>query len=145
MGIFTNEYGDFSWKRTLITVGILAAISTKGCVALDNKVTGENVCQGQVTSFGRTGLIWPTYEGTFAIGGENRSESGFFSLDEKARHGENLQELAAQLTKAVETRSNVRVYERTVAWPLPWNSKQFSRLYKVEVIDAQTPTPIPTK
>jgi len=106
----------------------------KGCDTLNNVIIEDSIYQGQVTNFGREGLIWKTYEGKFAIGGENRSVNGSFSLDEESRNGENIKELANLLEDAVKTSKRVRVHgtEPFTCWP--WRSLNNYHIDKVEDI-----------
>ncbi len=121
-------------KISLISAGILIGITTAS-FRCNNITQKDSVYQGQVTGFGREGIIWKTYEGRFAIGGENRSERGAFSLDEQARNGENIEELAKQLYRAVETRANVRVYGKEPVSCYPWRSDTGYHITKVEFLD----------
>ena len=116
----------------LMMIGCMGGI--KGCDALNNVIIEDSTYQGQVTNFGRDGLIWKTYEGDFAIGGEDRSVSRSFSLDEQARNGENIKELSEQLEDAVKTGKRVRVHgtEPLLCWP--WRSFADYHIDKVEYI-----------
>ena len=123
-------------KGKIITgIVALATVGTLAQFPLNNKVVEDSVYQGQVIDFGRKGFFWDTYEGSFALGGENRSKTGYFSLDEQARHGENIEELTEELTEAVNTGANVRVKARRVASSWPWRSKTQYLVYDVETIE----------
>ena|SRR3989344_9612798 len=131
-----NNWNDFFGKPRNYIIGGLAAIAlTAGAAKLNNVNVKDSVYQGQVVSFGREGLIWDTYEGSFALGGENRSSTGYFSLDEQARNGENIEELAKQLYKAVETKATVKVHGTKPAVCWPWRSSTNYHVDKVEFLN----------
>ncbi|MBT3405283.1 hypothetical protein HN832_04885 [archaeon] len=133
-----NEWnGCFGKPRNWIFGGLAAISLVVGACKLNDVQVEDSVYQGQVLSFGREGFIWDTYEGQFAIGGGNRSSTGLFSLDEQARNGENVPELAKQLYDAVNTRAIVRVHGTKSALCWPWRSSSNYHIDKVEVINQE--------
>jgi len=132
----TNEWNGFFGKpRNWIIGGLVVIAVTAGAAKLNNVNIENSVYQGKIISFGREGLIWDTYEGSFALGGENRSSTGYFSLDEQARNGENIEELAKQLYKATETRATVRIHGTKPAVCWPWRSSANYHVDKVEFLE----------
>ena len=128
-------------NKMIKTLGIAGLVS---CAALAIAKVGsklndvqvkDSVYQGQVISFGREGYIWQTYEGSFALGGENRSSTGYFSLDEESRNGENIANLAKQIYHATETKKNVRVHGTKQAFCWPWRSSTGYHVDKIEFLE----------
>ena len=133
-----TEQAEFScrWLRSLgLAATLVAGIYLPN--KLNNVIIEDSVYQGQVVSFGREGIIWKTYEGSFAIGGENRSSTGSFSLDEQARNGENVEELAKQLYKAAETKADVRIHGTRPLFCWPWRSSLFGDYHVDRVEDIE--------
>jgi len=100
-----------------------------------DKIVEDSVYQGHVIDFGKKGLFWQTHEGSFALGGVNRSSTGWFSLDEEARNGEDTAELARLLTEAVETGKKVKVWGKRSLTCWPWRSGANYHVSKVEFIE----------
>tara|TARA_Y100000310_G_C20601096_1_gene773076 strand:+ start:175 stop:660 length:486 start_codon:yes stop_codon:yes gene_type:complete len=130
-----REVGFFNRPKEWIIAGLVTTALIGGCSKLNNVITEDSVYQGQIVSFGREGVIWDTYEGYFAIGGEGRSVTGHFSLDEQARNGENTEELAEQLYKAVEEKSNVSIHGTKSFFCWPWRSSSNYHIDKVELLE----------
>jgi len=128
---FLPEYAWYKKPRNLVIGGLAAVALFATGYLLNNKTVEEKIYQGQVVSFGEEGWVWTTYEGTLAMGGENRSVTGSFSLDRQARNGEDIEELARQLYHAQETRETVDLHVIRPASCWPWRSDSCYHVDKV--------------
>ena len=129
-------------KGCLVSIAVLATLGyagkTCGRKYLDkcgDKIVSDSYCVGTITSIGKEGFFWPSYEGTIAIGGEDRSVSQDFSLDNEARNGENIDSLAKQLYHALETRATVKLHETKPQINAVWRSLSPYHVDKVEIIN----------
>ncbi|MCA9459141.1 MAG: hypothetical protein KC550_01175 [Nanoarchaeota archaeon] len=132
-----NSYWNKTWKKpkNYLVGGLVCLALSTGLDKLNEVTVGDSVYNGAITSFGRRGYVWDTFEGIWAYGGLNRSVNGYFSLDEQARNGENLEELSKQLTEFAKTGELVNIFVRGVGFSWPWRSSTGSHIYKVEKIN----------
>src|SRR3989344_6796094 len=123
-----NRYGwswyekPKNWIRLLTIPPLLIYGSYKGIDKLNDHVIEDSYYTGNVVSFGKEGIIWQNYQGSLAIGGELRSVTGSFNLDNEARNGENIEELASKLYEALKTNKKVRVHGKQYLINWPWRS-----------------------
>lgn len=130
MGLFTDQYGDISLGRVLATsvLAIAATVGgcTGGCSMLNNYEYSSGTRAGMINKISKKGLIWKTYEGQMALegivssGGNMGANVWDFSIDNQARHGENVEELAKKLNEALESGQKVKIEYVQVIGGWPW-------------------------
>ncbi len=86
-----------------------------------------------INKISKKGFVWKTYEGQMALEGivSNGESVGAntweFSIDNKAEHGENVEELAAKLNLALESGTKVKV--KYIEAGMPWASRGATSYY----------------
>ncbi len=94
------------WTRSLVLAGVL---TYGGCQVAGNNIEySEGQRVGVVNKISEKGLIWKTKEGQLSL--EGRTSTGSytgagvwdFSIDRLAKHGENVDDLYAQIIEQME-------------------------------------------
>ncbi len=107
------------YVRTILCAGVAVYGVYQG---IGNYVqTEESVYNGTVTSFGREGILFDTWEGKFAIGGQQRSIGGEFSLDEQM-DSVKTDGLVDKLNEAASSGDQVRVHGKGYLATWPWRA-----------------------
>lgn len=119
------------WIRTLALGGALIwATLWGGYNLLGNNINfGEGVRTGMINKVSKKGLIWKTNEAQMALEGivSDKGNVGAnvwdFSLDNEARHGENIDELSRKLREYCESGTKVKIkyVQQFSTWP--WRSE----------------------
>ena len=121
------------WARSLV-VG--SALLYGACQGIGNNVkVADSTYNGDITSFGREGLLFKTWEGSFAVGGDQRSISGYFSLDE-SMDGQIKNGLSSKLQDAAKNRTPVRIRGIKYMATWPWRSGTNYLLQSVDPLDS---------
>jgi len=124
----------------LFLVSFPAAFLSQGVVVS----TGERA--GIVQKASRKGLLWTTTECELALSGldgQGMPRVWEFSLDEEARHGEQLQALSDRLEVALRHREPVTLFYREGICLWPWRAATNHTVYSVrgsEAVDRLFPT-----
>jgi len=144
MGIFTtDDYSeDIRWGRVLAAGALVAATSIGGCNSCNDMEYGAGTRTGVINKISKKGYIWKTYEGQMAleglVGGNAVGANIWdFSIDAKAEHGENVEELATQLNQALESGAKVRINYREAGWPWPTRGSTDYYIQSVEFVDKE--------
>ncbi|MBS3142550.1 hypothetical protein J4464_04145 [Candidatus Woesearchaeota archaeon] len=120
------------WLKGLLAAGAIG-VGVYSCSYVAGNIHSRDAwMQGTVTSFGREGVLFHTYEGTLALGGEQRSESIKFSLDAQARNGENTESLVGLLLESLQSGDPVRLHAVQPLWSYPWRARSSLLVIEVE-------------
>ena len=93
-----------------------------------------------VNKMSKKGLFWKTYEGQMALEGIVSSGESMganvweFSIDNQARHGEDIEKLAEKLNEALESGQKVKVKYVEVIGGWPWRGSEGYYVQSVEPI-----------
>ncbi|MBI4440687.1 hypothetical protein HY639_00825 [Candidatus Woesearchaeota archaeon] len=126
------------WARTL---GLAAALGWGTFQGVGNDyVYSEGIRTGMINKFSHRGVVWKTYEGEMALegiasrGNYTGANVWRFSLDNQARHGENVDDLAQKIRTSLEANQKVKVsyIEPLTTWP--WRSETDYLVVKVEPV-----------
>ena len=129
MGIFTDQYGIPTLRPFLVagalTIGVTVGVTVGGCASCNNYDYSDGVRVGVINKSSKKGYVWKTYEGQMALEGiVSTGETvganvWHFSIDKKARHGENVEELTTRLNQFLESGTKVKIkyIEAGCPWP----------------------------
>jgi hypothetical protein len=118
-------------KFTLAVLVIAVSVITLSCLLIRGCAYyeySEGSRSGVITKFSRRGLIWKTWEGEMALGGLRQTSQGavanvwHFSLDRRKVHGENIEQLSAEIDKAKDSGERIRLEYKQSIISLPWRS-----------------------
>ncbi len=125
--------------KAFISAGAgVSLLVVAGCNIGNNIEYSNGGRVGVINKFTKKGLIWKTYEGEMALegivssGGAMGANIWQFSLDNQARHGENIGELANKIDDYLKGGAKVRIdyVEPWTAWP--WRSGTDYLVQKIE-------------
>lgn len=137
-------------KRGLGGCGCIVAITALFLVGIasfmvfgNRYVYSEGARSGTVNKLSHKGLIWKSWEGEMALEGIAKRGDNIganlwqFSIDNQARHGEDIAALQAQLDSAMRSgaRVNIRYIQQLSSWP--WRA---STTYMVQSVEIVPPT-----
>ncbi len=138
---FRDQYGDIRAGRVLAIATALVFAATIGwCYFLNNYEYSSGSRAGVVNKISKKGLIWKTYESQIALEGIVSGDTGVganiwdFSLDNQARHGENIEEIAKKLSEALESGQKFKVKYIQVLGGWPWRGSTGHYAQSVEPI-----------
>ena len=122
-------------KKIVLLIGLLGFV---GCSA--NYSQGFRM--GYVRKFSHKGLMVKSWEGELLLGGivstggknpQMVNETWDFSVDPDAAHGENIEKVVAELTKAAESGELTKVYyNEDTTLKIRTNTDYF--VYKAEIV-----------
>lgn len=123
MSFEDNPLGCLAAVGAVVVLGGVAL--TSGCGALNNYQYSDGVRIGVINKFSKKGTFWKTYEGELVLEGivSNGQSSGAnlwdFSLDNQARHGESVEDLARTIRNCAEgsVKVKIRYNEPWTSWP----------------------------
>ncbi|MBS3172011.1 hypothetical protein J4438_00300 [Candidatus Woesearchaeota archaeon] len=113
--------------------GTIAGIG--GC--LNNYILSEGSRIGQVNKLSQGGVFWKTYEGTLALHGLSSQGANLwdFSIDRQARSGENVEQIATDIQRCLDSQELVKLtYKKPLAvWP--WRANTEYLVQKIEPVE----------
>jgi hypothetical protein len=98
---------------------------------------------GQVRKFSQKGVFIKSWEGELLLGGVVSdggrnptlvNETFEFSVDPEAQHGENINEVVDEITKAAESGKRTKLYYNQDTWPKIRTSEDHL-IYKAEILE----------
>lgn len=139
MGIFADKYRSRG-SGSIIGLTTVAAILLKvgSCGLLNSYEYSSGSRAGVVNKVSKKGLIWKTYEGQMALegvvssGGSVGANVWDFSIDNQARHGENVSELAEKLNDALDSGKKVKIKYTQVIGGWPWRGSTGHYVQSIE-------------
>lgn len=144
MGILFDEYGDLKPKAvgcSIVTAtALIIATTIGGCNMLNNYEYSSGSRAGMINKISKKGFLWKTYEGQMALEGIVSSGESMganvwdFSIDNQARHGENVNELSKKLNEALESGQKVKVNYIEVWGGWPWRGSTGHYVQSIEPI-----------
>ncbi|MEK6823253.1 MAG: hypothetical protein AABY13_05465 [Nanoarchaeota archaeon] len=146
---YYNDYGRGGQKFWLKVVGgvVAAGALVIGAVQWANGYEysrGKRV--GVINKFSEKGFLWKTHEGEMALegivssGGATSANIWQFSLDDSAKQGENLKDLAQRIDDYASAGRKVSVeyVENLTAWP--WRGSTSYFVQKVTPVENKETT-----
>ena len=138
----------FTNKRRSLRIGYITAVAVlaasaiwaTSCRALNNYEYAQGARTGMLNKVSKKGLLWKTYEGQMALEGIVSSGGGMganvwdFSIDNQARHGENIEGLANQLNQALDNGEKVKLNYIQVLGGWPWRGSTGHYVQSIETI-----------
>ena len=140
MEIFTDRYGNKRPGSVLGAIVLTVATTIGGCNILNNYEYSFGSRAGMINKMSNKGFIWKTYEGQMALEGIVSSGESMganvweFSIDNQARHGEKVDELAKKLNEALESGQKVKAKYIQVIGGWPWRGSTGHYIQSVEPV-----------
>jgi|SRR3989338_500614 len=122
----------------IVLGNVVVASGVAGIVGCQNNyICSEGSRVGQINKFSKKGVIWKTYEGTLALQGLSNQGANLwdFSIDRQARQGENVEKLAEDVQKYLDSQELVKVTYKEPWATWPWRSDTDYLIQKIEAAE----------
>ena len=125
-------------RGKMLTLFIVASL-VLAYISGNNVVVQDDYYVGNVISFGEIGLFWKSQEGEFAIGGLEREQTGYFSVDNRLKktNPEKYESIVRDLNRALRHNLTVRVHGICNIFCYPWRSLWGYHVDEVEFLEKE--------
>jgi len=141
MSLVCMRIGKTLIEKTLAGI-VLAGGLLYGTVAgiggcQNNYISSEGSRVGQVNKLSKKGIFWKTYESTLALQGLSSQGANLwdFSTDKQARNGENVEQLAQDIQKYLDSQELVKVTYKEPWAVWPWRAETRYLIQKIEPVE----------